>query len=432
LRGGVQPALQIKGGPAAALFPRDAGGSVHDRLEFALGVFLRHLIERERLDPGSLIGALEGLEAVYVAALKRAKSGLRCEEVPCATRKERGMALPDDSIYDEKTRKQIDAMVEAEQRYLAAQKAGYETRRQSESGANPGKVSGRRRFLMNTTALAGAAVAGNLPRMSVAAAPSGAVEFPVPPDPTKVQGRPTGDDGGYGSRSQFESDARWRYPTPTKESSWTMSPLDRSLGIITPSGLHFERHHAGIPTIDPAKHFLFIHGMVNKPKKYSMADLKRFPSVSRVYFLECSGNGLTEWAKPTLKTVQGTHGLLSTSEWTGVPLSTLLKEVGVRDGARWVLAEGSDAAAMTRSIPIEKCWDNALLAYGQNGEAIRPEQGYPLRLILPGWEGNTQIKWLRRLEVGDQPYMTREETSNPSIERIRSGLRPSRPAHVQR
>ena len=190
-----------------------------------------------------------------------------------------------------------------------------------------------------------------------------------------------------------------------------MTPLGHGHGIITPSGLHFERHHGGIPTIDPARHTLIVHGMVERPMKYTIADLERFPSVSRIMFIECSGNGLTEWREPTLETVQGTHGLTSTSEWTGVPLSTILAEVGVEDGAAWILAEGADAAVMTRSVPLDKAWSDALLAYAQNGEAIRPEQGYPLRLILPGWEGNTHIKWLRRLEISDQPFMTREETS---------------------
>ena len=145
--------------------------------------------------------------------------------------------------------------------------------------------------------------------------------------------------------------------------------------------------------------------------KYTMADLMRFPSVSRFHFIECSGNGLTEWKEPTLKTVQGTHGLTSTSEWTGIPLSTILAEVGVQDGAAWVLAEGADAAVMTRSVPLDKCWGDAMLAYAQNGEALRPEQGHPLRLLLPGFEGNTHIKWLRRIEVSDAPFMSREETS---------------------
>jgi sulfane dehydrogenase subunit SoxC len=142
-----------------------------------------------------------------------------------------------------------------------------------------------------------------------------------------------------------------------------------------------------------------------------MKDLKRFPSLSRLLFIECSGNTLTEWAKATLPTVQGTHGLTSTSEWTGVPLATVLREVGVRPGAKWLLAEGGDGAAMTRSIPLDKAMQDCILAYGQNGEAIRPEQGYPLRLLVPGFEGNMNIKWLRRIEVSDAPFMTREETS---------------------
>ena len=190
-----------------------------------------------------------------------------------------------------------------------------------------------------------------------------------------------------------------------------MTPLEHGVGIITPSGLHFERDHGGIATIDPATHKLFVHGMVKQPKKFSMPDVKRFPSISRILFIECSGNGLTEWSKPTLKTVQGTHGLVSTSEWTGVPLSTILNEVGVKSGAKWLLVEGGDSAVMTRSIPIEKAMKDCFLAYGQNGEAIRPEQGYPLRLIAPGYEGNTHIKWVRRIELSDKPFMTREETS---------------------
>jgi sulfane dehydrogenase subunit SoxC len=242
-------------------------------------------------------------------------------------------------------------------------------------------------------------------------APPGAVWRDVPDDATKTPGTAVGDDGGYGSRAQFETEVRWRYPTATTISSWTMTPLDKSEGIITPSGLHFERHHGGIPTIDPARHSLLLHGLVERPKKWTVADIKRFPSVSRLHFIECSGNGLTEWRKPTLKTVQGTHGLLSTSEWTGVQFSALAREVGLKDGSAWVLAEGADSAVMTRSIPLEKLLQDGFVAYAQNGEALRPEQGYPLRLILPGWEGNTHIKWLRRLEVSDKPFMTREETS---------------------
>lgn len=314
--------------------------------------------------------------------------------------------------YDERTRTMVDAMVEAEERALAARKAALEDC-ECKEGMFPsgGPPSSRRSFLTATAAMAGGATLGLGARGAAAAAPPGAIEFPVPEDPTRIQGRLTNDDGGYGTRSQFETEVRWRFPTATKESSWTMTPLEAGHGILTPSGLHFERHHGGIPTIDPERHSLIVHGMVGKPMKYSMADLRRFPSVSRFHFIECSGNGLTEWRGPALKTVQGTHGLTSTSEWTGVPLSTILAEVGVRDGAAWVLAEGADAAVMTRSIPLDKCWGDAMLAYAQNGEALRPEQGHPLRLLLPGFEGNTHIKWLRRLEISDAPFMTREETS---------------------
>ena len=266
---------------------------------------------------------------------------------------------------------------------------------------------GRRNFMLSSMA-AGAAAA--LASNKSYGAPLGSVQREVPADPSKVQGTPLADES-YGLRSQFETEVRTRFATKTPESSWTFTPLEKGCGVITPSGLHFERSHGGTATIDPSKHSLYVHGMVKQAKKFSMKDIRRFPSLSRIMFLECSGNGLTEWSKPTLKTVQGTHGLTSTSEWTGVPLSTILNEVGVRPGAKWLLAEGNDAAAMTRSIPLAKAMKDCLLAYGQNGEAIRPEQGYPLRLFVPGYEGNMNIKWLRRIEISDAPFMTREETS---------------------
>jgi len=154
-----------------------------------------------------------------------------------------------------------------------------------------------------------------------------------------------------------------------------------------------------------------IHGLVDRPLMLTMNDLMRFPSVSLIYFLECSGNGSAELKKRTGTTVQDTHGLLSCCEWTGVRLSTVLAEAGIKPYAKWLLAEGSDGAAMTRSIPMQKAMDDALLVYAQNGEMLRPEQGYPLRLFLPGYEGNTNIKWLRRLKLGTEPWQTREETS---------------------
>src|SRR5262252_6975873 len=344
-------------------------------------------------------------------ARRAQRTGVDRERVIARNRREGNMAVRDAlEGYDEKTKTQVEAMIDAERRALAQR--GREPEDCScKTGMFP--QLGRRSVLV----AAGSALAASLAPLPTPAraaerkAPAGAVWRESPNDPTKVPGTPTAEDDGYGSRSQFATEVRWRYPTPTTLSSWTMTPLDTSEGIITPSGLHFERHHGGIPTIDPARHSLFVHGLVERPKKFTMADIKRFPSVSRLHFIECSGNGLTEWNKPTLKTVQGTHGLISTSEWTGVQFATIAREVGLKEGAAWVLAEGADAAVMTRSIPLEKMLKDAILAYGQNGEAIRPEQGYPLRLILPGWEGNMHIKWLRRLEVSDKPFMTREETS---------------------
>jgi sulfane dehydrogenase subunit SoxC len=213
-----------------------------------------------------------------------------------------------------------------------------------------------------------------------------------------------------GGRSPFEEPRRLvESPLP---SSYSLTPLQDLDGIITPSDLHYERHHAGVPSLDPERYALLIHGMVERPTVFTLRDLKRFPARSRLHFLECSGNGYRGYAglRPEL-TPQEIDGLTSTSEWTGVPLATLFDEVGLKPGATWFLAEASDAAVYARSIPVEKAWDDALIAYGQNGEALRPEQGYPARLLVPGWEGSANVKWLRRIEVADRPFMTREETS---------------------
>lgn len=217
---------------------------------------------------------------------------------------------------------------------------------------------------------------------------------------------------GYGGRSPFVRAVRQTAETTrTPEQASSLTPLADTYGIITPSSLHFERHHSGVPTIDPAAHHLLIHGLVDRPLVLTMAELQRLPSTTRIHFLECSGNSGTGWRPTPRPTVQGTHGLTSCSEWTGVALSLVLEEVGVQPAATWILAEGADPAKMTRSIPIAKAMDDAMLAYAQNGEPLRPEQGFPLRLFLPGWEGNANVKWLRRLKLVDQPYMTREETS---------------------
>ncbi|HEB89553.1 MAG TPA: sulfite dehydrogenase [Deltaproteobacteria bacterium] len=225
--------------------------------------------------------------------------------------------------------------------------------------------------------------------------------IPDPEDPTKVPGA---DPSPLGERSPFE-----RLERTTAFGRISGTPLQDLHGTLTPSDLHFERHHAGVPAIDPHRHELLIHGLVERPLKFSIADLLRFPAVTRICFLECSGNLRIDASEEI--TPQDLCGLTSQSEWTGVALSTLLREAGLRPSAKWLLAEGRDAALLSRSIPIEKALDDAIVAYAQNGEALRPAQGYPIRLLLPGWEGNTNVKWLRRIEVGDQPFMTREETS---------------------
>src|SRR5215468_3404315 len=220
--------------------------------------------------------------------------------------------------------------------------------------------------------------------------------------------------GPYGDRSPYEKAVRWRRDTKTPETGSSFTPLADSVGTLTPSSLHYERHHAGIPTIDPNRHRLVIHGMVDRPLSFSVADIRRLPSITRTMVLECGGNSGSEWAATTGPDVQRSYGLVSCSEWTGVSLSLLLKEVGIRSGASWVIAEGADACRMERSVPLAKALEDALIAYGQNGEALRPAQGYPLRLLLPGWEGNTNVKWLHSLKLTDQAYMARDETSKYS------------------
>jgi sulfane dehydrogenase subunit SoxC len=220
--------------------------------------------------------------------------------------------------------------------------------------------------------------------------------------------------GPYGERSPYEKSVRWRRDSKTPETGSSFTPLQDSVGTLTPSALHYERHHAGIPTIDPATHRLVIHGMVDRPLSLSMADIKRLPSMSRILVMECGGNSAGEFAARTGPDVQRSYGLVSCSEWTGVPLSLLLGEVGVRKEATWVIAEGADACRMQRSIPLAKAMQDILVAYGQNGEALRPAQGYPLRLVIPGWEGNANVKWLHSLRLTNQAYMARDETSKYS------------------
>ncbi len=218
----------------------------------------------------------------------------------------------------------------------------------------------------------------------------------------------------YGKPSAYEDDVV-RYPAANSQvdgngSSWT--PLHAMEGMITPNGLHFERHHNGVPQIDPAKHQLLLHGMLNQASFFTIDDLLRYPMRSQICFLECGGNSNAGFNKrPIGASVGYFHGLASCAEWTGVPLSVVLNEVGVDKGANWLIAEGADAFAMNISIPMEKAMDDAILALYQNGERLRPENGYPLRLILPGWEGVMNVKWLRRLTATDGPVMARNETA---------------------
>jgi len=213
----------------------------------------------------------------------------------------------------------------------------------------------------------------------------------------------------YGERSPFEKTLRGaRESTKSIGVGSSRTPLQDLYGTITPSSLH----HAGVPVIDPSQHRLVIHGLVEQPLSFSMEDLKRFPSVTRPHFVECAGNGGGELAGNAGADASRSHGLLSNSEWTGVKLSTVLAAAKVQSSAKWVIAEGADACRMARSIPMAKALEDSLLVYAQNGEALRPEQGYPLRLLLPGWEGNACIKWLHRLHVASEPAMSNQETAH--------------------
>lgn len=219
---------------------------------------------------------------------------------------------------------------------------------------------------------------------------------------------------GYGQPSRFEGRVArvWANPPNAPGTGAARTPLHLLDGTITPNGLHFERSHSGIPDIDPDVHRLLIHGLVNQPLLFTLGALSRYPMTTRVAFIECGGNGLQLYQRaPAPLNVQMLHGLVSCAEWTGVKLSILLDEAGVDRAARWILAEGADAAGMSRSVPLSKAMDDALIALYQNGERIRPSNGYPMRLLLPGYEGNMQVKWLRRLKVTAGPTMTRDETA---------------------
>ena len=272
--------------------------------------------------------------------------------------------------------------------------------------------SGRRGFLAGAVAAAAGAIAVDR------AAAQGDPAILNLPAHSKGLGQPVAV-RGYGIPSEWEKNLQRRESpgmTRVAQSSVSFAPLQGLFGIITPSGLHFERHHQGWWDIDPSQHRLMVNGsddsLLKRPMVFSMDELMRLPSVSRMHFIECGANTGMEWGNVAVPTVQYTHGMLSCSEFTGVPLRTLLELCGADfKRARFVLAEGADGSGMTRTIPMSMVLDGqVLVAYGQNGEMLRPENGYPLRLIVPGVQGVSWVKYLRRIELGDMPYGTKDET----------------------
>jgi sulfane dehydrogenase subunit SoxC len=282
--------------------------------------------------------------------------------------------------------------------------------------------AGRRDFIRQAFAAAtagGAALAGG---------GAMAASNPVPPeggDPhilnlpahTTGLGQPVVTDG-YGKPSKYEANVQRRQSpglTQTNQASVSFAPLQSLFGIVTPSGLHFERHHQGWWDVDPSKHRLMLNGsdpsLMKTPKVFTMDEIMRMPSVSRFHFIECGANTGMEWGNVAVPTVQYSHGMISCSEFTGVPLKLLLDQCGVDyKKGRYVLAEGADGSSMTRTVPMELIESGEVfVAYGQNGEMLRPENGYPLRLVVPGVQGVSWVKYLRRIEVGDQPYGSKDE-----------------------
>jgi sulfane dehydrogenase subunit SoxC len=272
--------------------------------------------------------------------------------------------------------------------------------------------AGRRDFLRGAFAAAAGALATAVPGISRAQGGGDPAILTLPAHSTSlglpVAARP------YGLPSRYEANLQRRQSpglTRVDAASVSFAPLQGFFGIITPNGLHFERHHQGWHDIDPTRHRLMVNGLVREARVYTMDDLMRLPSVSRVHFIECGANTGMEWGNVAVPTVQYTHGMLSCCEFTGVLLSTLLDDCGA-DTARgkFVLAEGADGSGLTRTIAMERALDDTIVTWGMNGEMLRPEHGYPLRLVVPGVQGVSWVKWLRRLEVGDQPYGAKDES----------------------
>ena len=278
---------------------------------------------------------------------------------------------------------------------------------------------GRRDFIRNAFVAAGAVAGAPLTKATSNPVPAdgGDPHILVLPEHSKGLGQPVVTDG-YGKPSKHETNVQRRQSpglTQTTQASVSFAPLQSLFGIVTPSGLHFERHHQGWWDVDPSKHRLMINGsddrIVRTPKVFTLDELMRLPTVSRFHFIECGANTGMEWGNVAVPTCQYSHGMISCSEFTGVPLKLLLDMAGVdyRRG-RFVLGEGADGSSMTRTVPMELVESGeVIVAYGQNGEMLRPENGYPLRLVVPGVQGVSWVKYLRRIEVGDKPYGTKDE-----------------------
>jgi sulfane dehydrogenase subunit SoxC len=270
-----------------------------------------------------------------------------------------------------------------------------------------GGLLSRRRLLGGTLALGGTAAAANLGIIEASQA------APPVPDWAKVAGEPV---RGYGMPAEYEAHVKRAliqiYKDLAPGFSFSGTPLQYLRGTITPSGLHYEVHHGGRPKLDPAQHLLLIHGLVDRPLKFDMAALDRYPMVSRVHFIECAGNSFFNaiMEEPMQAGCDMLHGLVSNSEWTGVPLTILMEEAGVKPEGRWLVAVGNDAPSLARSIPMDKIMADGMLALYQNGERLRPEQGYPMRLLLPGYEGNMNVKWVTSLWVTEAPAHTADES----------------------
>jgi len=290
-----------------------------------------------------------------------------------------------------------------------------ETQNAPVSSQNEIELSSRREFFKKSASLSVAAIAGT----SLAASSALAEEKG---DPNILEEVPWGTKLGdpvtknrYGKPSPYEHNVIRRNSQLLASGNWyasiAMCPIQDLYGIITPNGLFFNRDHGGVAHVDPNRYRLMIHGLVEKPIVLTLDQLKRYPRVSRIHFIECPANGGPEWRGPQFNSIQFAKGMMSCAEWTGVYIKDILKDLGLKPEAKWMLAEGSDNSEMGRTVPVDKVLDDAMLVYGQNGEALRPEQGYPVRLLLPGWEGNLCVKWVKRLEFSSEPFFCKEETA---------------------